>query len=105
MTCITPIISIALTSALLLFELFTNNTYYLIHHAIQGCLITTLFLLFCNYGLEAINWVVLGAIPIFLFIAWIITPPSKSTEDDNECDTCQKPVKTCGCPCKLQNDM
>jgi len=100
MNYITAIISIALTSALLLFELFTNNTYYIIQHAIQGCLITTLFLLFCNYGLETINWIVLGAIPIFLFIGWIITPPPNYDEGDDECDVCQAPIKTCGCPSK-----
>lgn len=98
MKYITAIISIALTSALLLFELFTNNTYYIIQHAIQGCLISILFLLFCNYGLEIINWIVLGAIPIFLFLGWIITPPPNYYHGDDECDICESPVKTCGCP-------
>jgi hypothetical protein len=98
MKYITAIISIALTSALLLFELFTNNTYYIIQHAIQGCLITTLFLLFCNYGLEIINWIVLGAIPIFLFLGWIITPPPNYDHGDDECDVCCSPLKSCGCP-------
>jgi hypothetical protein len=102
MKYLTAIISIALTCALLLVELFTNNTHYIIEHAIQGCLISTLFLLFCNYGLEMINWIVLGAIPIFLFIGWIFTPQSNSPEGDDECDICQKPMNTCGCPCKKE---
>ena len=100
MKYLSAIVSVALLCALLLVELFTNNTYHIIEHAIQGCIISTLFLLFCNYGLEAINWIVLGAIPIFLFIAWIITPPIRSDEGDNECEQCQKPKKTCGCPYK-----
>lgn len=96
MKYLSAIISIALTCALLLVELFTNNTYHIIAHAIGGCIIFTLFLLFCNYGLEAINWIVLGAIPIFLFIGWIITPSINSDEDD-ECEICEKPKKRCGC--------
>ena len=100
MKYLSAIVSVALLCALLLVELFTNNTYHIIEHAIQGCIISTLFLLFCNYGLEAINWIVLGAIPIFLFIAWIITPPIRLDEGDDECKQCQKPKKTCGCPYK-----
>jgi hypothetical protein len=100
MKYLTAIISIALTCALLLVELFTNNTHYIIEHAVQGCIITILFLLFCNYGLESINWIVLGAIPIFLFIAWIITPPPNYDEGDDECEQCEKPKRGCGCSYK-----
>lgn len=100
MICPSAIIGIALTCALLVTELFNYSANHIIEHAIQGCLISVLFLFFCNYGLEAINWVVLGAIPIFLFLGWIFTTPPKYDEADNECDTCQKPRRGCGCPYK-----
>jgi NADH:ubiquinone oxidoreductase subunit 2 (subunit N) len=99
MMYLTAIISIALTCALLIIELFTRNTNHIIRHAILGCIISTLFLVFCNYGLEMINWIALSFIPISFFILWIVTPPTNRSyeEADNECQNCQKPKKSCGC--------
>lgn len=95
MKYLSAIISIALTCALLLTELYLNNTNHIAEHAIMGCLISTLFLLFCAYGLEMINWVVLASIPILFLVAWLTTSEPLDSED---CDCLDTPENEKPCP-------
>jgi hypothetical protein len=103
MKYLTAIISIALTSALLLTELFSYSANHMVEHAILGSIISALFLLFCNYGLEMINWVVLACLPVMIFIGWMLTP-SEQKEPDNEYDTCDKPDNSCDCPKQARSE-
>ena len=57
-----------------------------------------LFFTLCSYGYEVINWALLAIIPVFIFFKWLFSERSKSDNDeDDECNTCKKPKKTCGC--------
>ena len=49
----------------------------------------------CNYGFEIVNWVLLAIIPLYIFLKWIFSNPV--SDDDNDCDMCNKPKKNCGC--------
>ena len=85
------IIIFSLVVALLITELYNNNTRHILSHSIQGSILFTLFLLFSNYGLEIINWIVLFSLPIFFIITLFFVPtkndtPMSSDEKYNKCN-------------------
>ena len=91
MKYLSVIIIFSLISSLLITELYNNNTRHILSHAIQGSLIFIFFLLFANYGLEIINWIVLCSLPIFFIITLFFVPskndnPISSDEKYNKCN-------------------
>jgi len=87
----------ALSLGLILADIYNDRINYITEHAILGGIVTMLFFTLCSYGYEVINWALLAIIPVFIFFKWLFSEKSKYDEDDG-CDVCQKPKKTCGCP-------
>ena len=85
----------ALALALVITDVYNDRINYVAEHAILGGIVCILFFTMCSYGFEIVNWVLLAAIPIFIFIKWIFT--SESSDEDTECNECAKPKKRCGC--------
>jgi hypothetical protein len=85
----------ALSLGLILADIYNDRVNYIAEHAILGGILSILFFTMCSYGFEIINWVILAIIPITIFFKWLFSESSKS---DDDCDACQKPKKTCGCP-------
>jgi len=86
----------ALSLGLILADIYNDRINYITEHAILGGIVSILFFTLCSYGYEIINWALLAIIPIFIFFKWLFSEKSKYDED-NDCDECQKPKKTCGC--------
>ena len=88
----------ALSLGLILADIYNDRINYITEHAILGGIVSILFFTMCSYGYEIINWVLLAAIPIFIFFKWLFSSKSSDTDEDNECDMCKTPKKKCGCP-------
>jgi Ca2+/Na+ antiporter len=96
--CASGLLMAALTLALILVDFYNLNIGYAVQHALLGGIITILFFVMCNYGLEMINWVVILVIPVYVLFMFMITPrESQVSEEDEECNECHTPKKTCGC--------
>lgn len=93
--CASGLLITALSLALILADIYNDRINYITEHAILGGIISVLFFIMCNYGYEIINWVLLAIIPIYIFLKWIFSNPV--SDDDNDCDMCNKPKKKCGC--------
>ena len=86
----------ALGLGLILADIYHDRINYISEHAILGGIVSVLFFTMCSYGYEIINWVLLGSVFLFIFFKWLFS--SRREDDDDECDVCRKPKKTCGCP-------
>jgi hypothetical protein len=93
--CPSGILMSALSLALILADIYHDRINYIAEHAILGGILSILFFTMCSYGYEIINWVFLALIPIFIFFKWIF---SKSEIEEEECDECKAPKKSCDCP-------
>jgi len=97
--CPSGILVSALALSLILADIYHSRINYIAEHTILGGAMCILFFTMCNYGYEMINWFVLAVIPIYIFLRWFFSEPSSENENENEeCDMCRKPKKTCGCP-------
>lgn len=96
--CASGILMSALTLGLILADIYHDRINYIIEHAILGGIATILFFTMCNYGLEIVNWVLLSIIPLYIFLRWIFSKPALDNEEDDSCEVCSTPKKTCGCP-------
>lgn len=97
--CPSGILLSALGLSLILADVYHSRINHVAEHAILGGAMCILFFTMCNYGYEMINWCALAVIPVYLLLRWIVSDPSTSDyqDEDNECDTCRNPKKTCGC--------
>lgn len=83
----------AIVCIIILHDIFSNKSGYIIDHAILGGILCVLFFTMCNYGLEIINWVFLSFIPIYLILSWSFAASAaaiESLEDSEECEQCQQ---------------
>jgi hypothetical protein len=87
----------ALSLGLILADIYNDRINYITEHAILGGIVTMLFFTLCSYGYEVINWALLAIIPIFIFFKWLFSEKSQSDNEDDGCNMCNKPKKTCGC--------
>jgi hypothetical protein len=104
--CASGLLLSALSLSLVLADLYHGRINYIPEHAVLGGILCILFFTMCHYGYEMINWIVLLIIPIYVFVSWVFTISSFTTykDEDNECEQCSKPVKTCGCPRQTRGD-
>jgi hypothetical protein len=91
---------------------------YVFTHSILGLISCILFFTICNYGLEIINWILLGFIPGYILLTLIFSKKEDTHENtyessfedtyENTCeDTCKIPKDTCKIPkdtCKIPTD-
>ena len=92
----------ALSLGLVLADLYHGRINYITEHIIPGGIVSILFFTMCNYGFEIFNWILLASVPLYIFMRWLFSKPEKPQYDeDNECDMCKKPKKTCGCQDEL----
>jgi len=96
--CASGLLLSALALSLVLADLYHGRVNYIAEHAVLGGILCILFFTMCHYGYEMVNWIFLLIIPIYVFISWVFTPPSSNEDNDDECEQCSKPKKTCGCP-------
>jgi len=91
--CASNLLLLALVLLIILNDIYTHKSNFIIEHAILGGILCFLFYLMCIYGYEKINWVFLALIPLYIFIKWVYTPPSEDNDcsEDDECNVCQKP--------------
>jgi hypothetical protein len=89
----------AIALSLVISDVLYNNIDYVAIHAILGGLTSILFFKLCNYGYEYVNWVLLLLMFVFILISFISKMASIQNEDStvSECNTCNKPINTCGC--------
>jgi hypothetical protein len=87
----------ALTLGLILADIYHDRINYITEHAILGGIVSILFFTMCSYGFEIINWVILAIIPITIFFKWLFSERSRSDDEDDGCNRCKVPKKTCGC--------
>lgn len=100
MSCASGICMSAVTLAIILVDIYHNEYTYLIHHLLLGGILSILFFVMCNYGLELINWVFLGIIPVYMFVSWLFSHTSRrldEVEEEEGCNVCKKPVLDCEC--------
>ena len=95
--CASGILISALSLGLILADIYHDRINYITEHAILGGIVTILFFTLCNYGYEVINWALLAIVPIFIFFKWLFSSRKEATDEDDGCNTCNKPKKTCGC--------
>ena len=95
--CASGLLMSALALALVLTDVYNDRINYVAEHAILGGIVSVLFFTMCSYGYEIVNWVLLSIIPIFIFLKWIFSSKEEATDEDDECNECIKPRKTCGC--------
>jgi hypothetical protein len=96
--CASGILISALGLALILADIYNDRINYITEHAILGGIVAVLFFTMCSYGYEIINWILLGSVVLVIFFKWLFSPTRRSTDEDDGCNTCNKPKKTCGCP-------
>ena len=97
--CASGILISALGLALILADIYNDRINYITEHAILGGIVAVLFFTLCSYGYEVINWALLASVFLFIFFKWLFSSRRKSTDEDedDECNSCIKPKKTCGC--------
>lgn len=96
--CASGILMSALTLALILADIYNDRINYITEHAIFGGIVSILFFTMCSYGYEIINWVLLASVILFIFFKWLFSSTKETTDEDDSCNSCSKPKKTCGCP-------
>ena len=97
--CASGILMSALTLALILTDVYNGRINYVAEHAILGGIVSVLFFTMCNYGFEIVNWVLLSIIPFYILLKWLFSSKQEEViSEDDECDMCKTPKKTCGCP-------
>ena len=100
-------ITAALTTALLLADLWYRRSDRMLAHFFLGGVITALFTGLCQYGYEMVNWGFILLIPVSLLLIWLSTflylPTSASNviaipaNDFGNCTSCSQPVQSsCG---------
>ena len=94
--CASGILMSALALGLIITDIYNDRFNYIVEHAILGGIVSILFFTMCNYGFEIFNWVLLSSIPFYMFMRWVFSE-TRSGEDDDDCDMCKKPKRTCGC--------
>jgi hypothetical protein len=105
--CPSGLLMAALTLTIVMFDIYNNQFNYIFIHSILGSIISILFFTMCNYGLEMINWIVIGVIPIYILFTWIFKKKIEYIEDisekdlyDQECceiDSCKAPDEPKSC--------
>ena len=94
--CTSGLLMSALGLGLVLTDVYNGEINYVAEHAILGGIVSILFFKMCNYGYEILNWVLLSLVPIYILLKWMFST-NISNKEDEECDECSKPKKTCGC--------
>jgi hypothetical protein len=97
--CASGILMSALGLGLILADIYNDRINYITEHAILGGIVSILFFTMCSYGYEIINWILLASVVLLIFFKWLFSETRRATDDD-DCDMCKKPKKTCGCPDK-----
>ena len=92
--CASALLMSALALGLILADIYHDRISYIAEHAILGGIVSVLFFTMCNYGYEMVNWAVFLILPLYIFMIWLLS----SSPKEEECDECNKPKETCGCP-------
>jgi hypothetical protein len=94
----------ALSVGLAITDMYHGRMNYAGEHFVLGGIVTVLFFALCHYGYEMVNWGLLLVVPIYIVLRLVSSlfkekrVENKETNEDDECDRCQKPKKSCGCP-------
>ena len=94
----------ALSVALAITDVYHGRINYAGEHLVLGGIVTVLFFALCHYGYEMVNWGLLLVVPIYIVLRLVAGLfKEKQVEnivesEDNECETCHTPKKSCGCP-------
>jgi hypothetical protein len=105
--CSSALLTAALTTALILTNIFYRRTDRIFAHLFFGGVITALFAALCQYGYEMVNWGFLLLVPVSLLLMWLSTylylPTSASNviaipaQDFGNCTSCgQAAPPPCG---------
>ena len=109
--CPSGLLMSALTLTIILFDLYNLQMDYVFTHSILGFIICILFFTMCNYGLEMVNWILLGFIPGYILLNWIFSKKEDNHQHtyESSCeDSCKIPRDTCKIPrdtCKIPRDI
>lgn len=95
--CASGILISALSLGLILSDIYHDRINYITEHAILGGIVSILFFTLCSYGYEVINWALLVTVFLFIFFKWLFSSRKEATDEDDSCNACTKPKKTCGC--------
>lgn len=99
--CPSGLLMSALSLTIIIFDIYNKQYNYIFIHSILGCIISILFFTMCNYGLEMINWIILGVIPVYILFTWIFKKQKYIQDDFSErdsCEACKEPT-----PCNVPN--
>ena len=106
--CPSGLLMSALTLTIILFDLYNLQMNYVFIHSILGFIICILFFTMCNYGLEMVNWILLGFIPGYILLNWIFSKKEEHTFESSCEDSCNIPMDSCKIPrdsYKIQRDI
>jgi len=100
MLCPTAILMAALTTGIILADMWYLYNDRMILHFILGSIVTALFYALCQRGYEIVNWVLLASV-VVVTLSSLVTPTT-SVERDNDdslsvCNTCNIPAASCPC--------
>jgi len=103
--CPSGLLMSALSLTIVLFDLYHHRMDYVFIHSILGLIICILFFTMCNYGLEMVNWILLGFIPGYILLSWLFS--KRDSYEEDQCDSCKAPLDSCKAPldsCKAPSD-
>lgn len=109
--CSSGLLMAAFTTGLILSDILYSRSYRVIPHLFLGGITTALFFALCQNGYEAVNWIILAVIPIYMFLSWALREmlyareEMKDSQEENEeneerdedCEVCKQPPRRCGC--------
>jgi len=92
----------ALSVGLAITDMYHGRINYAAEHLVLGGIVTILFFALCHYGYEMVNWGLLLVVPVYILLTYVAAffknRRVETNEEDNECETCHAPKKSCGCP-------
>lgn len=96
----------ALSVGLAITDVYHGRINYAGEHLVLGGIVTVLFFALCHYGYEMVNWGLLLVVPVYIVLSLIASffqgkrLENQDNNEDDECEICEKPNKSCGCPLK-----
>jgi len=94
--CPSGLLMSALSLTIVLFDLYHHRMDYVFIHSILGLIICILFFTMCNYGLEMVNWILLGFIPGYILLSWLFS--KRDSYEEDQCESCKAPSDSCKAP-------
>lgn len=102
--CPTAIIMGALTVGLVAADVWFLHADRVITHIFLGGITTALLYALCERGYESVNWIFLGALPLYIILAILYKLFKRSNrsyqrgdESTRGCNVCKVPKSSCSC--------